>query len=172
MNILIGVSASVAMYRSLDLVRNLTKKGHSVKVTMTRTAEKWINPVLFSALSENAVFTESANAESAMPHIEVRENLDLYLIAPATADLIARAAVGRADDIVTATLLSFSGRRMIAPSMNPNMYRHQATQNNIAKLKDYGYDIISPMDGEAVCGDTGEGKMASIDQIIDTIENL
>lgn len=166
MNILIGVSASIAIYRSLDLVRNLTKKGHSVKVTMTRTAEKWINPVLFSALSENPVYTESQNAESAMPHIDVRENLDIYLIAPATSDLIARAAVGRADDIVTATLLSYEGPRMIAPSMNPFMYRHPATQKNLNILKEYGYHIISPLEGEAVCGDVGEGKMASIDQLI------
>ncbi len=170
--ILIGVSASIAIYKSLDLVRELKKKQYQVRVAMTRTAESWINPLLFSALSENEVYTESQNNVAAMPHIEIRDNLDLYLVAPATADLIARAAVGRGDDIVSATLLSYPGPRWIAPSMNPFMYKHPATQKNLDILRSYGYEILAPQNGEAVCGDTGNGKMARIEDILARIDGF
>lgn len=172
MKILIGVSASIAIYRAADLVRELTKRGHEVRVTMTRTAERWMSPVIFSALTDGRVYTESLNAEEGMPHIEIREELDLFLVAPATADLIARAAVGRADDILTATLLSFPGARWIAPSMNPYMFSHPATQKNIQALESYGYRILSPANGEAVCGDEGKGKMMAVNDILKLVDKL
>ncbi len=172
MNILIGVSASVAIYKACDLVRELTKAGHSVRVVMTRTAQKWISPVLFSALSESITFTEDMNQESAMPHIDVRKDLDLFLIAPATANLISRAAHGAADDILAATLLSYHGPRWLAPAMNPYMFSHPATQKNLKTLEEYGYRILSPQNGEAVCGDIGEGKMMTIADIIKEVEKF
>jgi len=170
MNILIGVSASIAIYKSCDLVRELTKKGHNVKVAMTRTAESWISPVIFQALSNNKVYTSSQNIDEAMPHIEIRENLDLMIVAPATANLMARAANGMADDIITATLLSFDGEKWIAPSMNPYMFAHPATQKNMKILSEYGYKILDSKDGAAVCGDKGKGKMMSIEDIIKLIQ--
>lgn len=171
MTVLIGVTASVAMYRTCDIVRGLTKKGHDVRVAMTRTAEQWISPVLFSALSGNDVYSDNINEKSGMPHIDIRKDLDVYLVAPATADVIARAATGRADDIVTATLLSFNGPRVFAPSMNPYMYSHPATQKNMAELKKFGYLFIDPANGDAVCGDSGDGKMAPVEEIIDFIDS-
>ena len=176
-NILIGVSASIALYKTCDLVRELTKLGYNVKVSMTRNAEKWISPVIFSALSNNRVYTSDMNQtplknNESMPHIEIRENIDLFLVAPATADVIARAAAGFADDIVTATLLSFSGERWVAPSMNPFMYNHPATQKNLEILRSFGYKILDPQNGEAVCGDHGEGKMASIEVILEKINSV
>ena len=104
MKIIFGVSASVAIYRACDLVRELTKAGHEVHVVMTRTAASWINPVLFEALSDNAVVADAT--ASGMAHIEIRKGAQLMLVAPASADLIARAAHGRGDDILTATLLN------------------------------------------------------------------
>ena len=172
MNILIGVSASIAIYRSCELVRELAKKGHKVRVVMTRNAQTWVSPVLFAALSENEVYTESLNQGSAMPHIDIRKDLDLFLVAPATAHLVARAALGMADDILCATLLSFDGPRWFAPSMNPYMYAHPATRQNLEKLKSYGYHILDPQNGEAVCGDEGEGKMMGIPQILAEIEGF
>lgn len=169
MTILVGISASIAIYKACDLVRELQKAGHLVRVVMTHTAEKWISPVIFHALSGNLVYSEN-NVGGAMPHIEIRDNLDLFVVAPATADLIARAAIGRADDILTATLLSFPGKKMIAPAMNPFMYEHKATQKNIATLREYGYEILDPASGEVVCGDEGNGKMMSVQEILNHID--
>lgn len=169
MKILLGVSASIAIYKACELVRELTKKNIQVQVIMTKTASEWISPVVFEALSENTVFT-TKNSGEAMPHIKVREKTDLFLIAPATADIIARAALGRADDIISATLLSFKGPRWFAPSMNPHMYNHKATQKNLQTLQNYGYHILDPQNGEAVCGDPGHGKMASVQNILKELD--
>jgi len=164
MTIILGVSASVAIYKACDIVRELTKAGHHVRVAMTRTAVSWINPVLFEALSGNAVVTD--DSATGMAHIDIRTGADLMLVAPATADLIARAAQGRADDIVTATLLAYDGPRFVAPAMNPSMYAHPATQANLATLKSFGYKILDSANGEAVCGDVGQGKMMPVAGIL------
>ncbi|HMY12083.1 MAG TPA: flavoprotein, partial [Turneriella sp.] len=136
MKIIFGVSASVAIYRACDLVRELTKAGHEVHVVMTRTAASWINPVLFEALSDHPVVADAT--ASGMAHIEIRKGAQLMLVAPASADLIARAAHGRADDILTATLLAYDGPRWLAPAMNPSMYAHPATQASLATCQKYG----------------------------------
>lgn len=171
--ILVGVTASIALYKACDLVRNLTKLGYNVQVAMTYTASQWIAPLVFETLSGNAVITpQDANNSShlTMPHIDLRNELDLFLIAPATADCIARAALGRADDPLCATLLSYDGTKMFAPAMNPFMYKHPATQKNLQTLQDYGYKILSPATGAAVCGDTGEGKMMAVEDIIEQVD--
>ncbi len=164
MKIIFGVSASVAIYRSCDLVRELTKAGHDVHVVMTRTAASWINPVLFEALSGNAVVTDAT--ASGMAHIDIRKGAQLMLVAPASADLIARAAQGRADDILAATLLAYDGPRWLAPAMNPSMYAHPATQESLKKCQSFGYRILDAADGEAVCGDVGQGKMMPVQDIL------
>jgi len=173
MKIILGVSASVAIYRACDIARELTKAGDSVRVVMTRTAASWINPVLFEALTGNIVYYDGDAVHTAphrgMAHIEIREGADAMLIAPATADLVARAAHGRADDILTATLLAFDGPRLIAPAMNPNMYAHPATQKSLAACKTYGYQILDSANGEAVCGDVGQGKMMAVADILAAI---
>ena len=164
MNILLGVSGSIALYRACDLVRSLKAKGHSVQVVMSRTAEKWISPVLFSNLSGEAVCTNKS--QQGMPHIDLRDGKDLFLIAPATANLIAKAACGLANDILSTTMLSFPGEIWLAPAMNPHMYAHTIVQKNLAVLKEIGYRILEPTSGEAVCGDVGEGKMMPVDDIV------
>ncbi len=172
MTIILGISASVAIYKACDIVRELTKAGHTVRVAMTRSAAAWINPVLFEALSSQKVITDASAGLSTgsqlhgMAHIDIRTGADLMLVAPATADLIARAAAGRADDIVTATLLAYDGPRFIAPAMNPFMYSHPATQANLKTLKSYGYHILDSANGEAVCGDVGQGKMMAVADIL------
>lgn len=171
--ILVGVTASIALYKACDLVRNLTKLGYDVQVVMTHNASQWIAPLVFETLSGNNVITpQDANDSSdlAMPHIDLRNELDLFLIAPATADCIARAALGRADDPLCATLLSYEGTKMFAPAMNPFMYKHPATQKNLQILQSYGYKILSPANGAAVCGDIGEGKMMAVEDIIEQVE--
>lgn len=168
--ILLGVTASVSLYKACDLTRELVKKGYRVKVMMSRTAADWISPVLFSALSGEKVYTEADNQASGMPHIEVREGVDLFLIAPATAHLIARAAAGLAGDLLTQTLLSYQGPRWIAPAMNPYMYSHPATQNNLKMLREYGYRVLPVKKGEAVCGDEGDGKLLDVVDIVAEID--
>ncbi|MFO1470913.1 MAG: flavoprotein [Turneriella sp.] len=164
MKIILGTSASVAIYKACDICRELTKAGHDVHVVLTRTAASWINPVLFEALSNNPVITDAT--ASGMAHIDIRTNADLMLVAPASADLIARAAQGRADDILTATLLAFTGPRFLTPAMNPSMYAHPATQKNLETCKSYGYHILDSANGEAVCGDVGQGKMMSVSDVL------
>lgn len=176
MKIIFGVSASVAIYRACELVRELSKEGHDVRVVMTRTACHWINPLLFEALSGNGVLTDAPETHAMgahhMPHIDIRESADLMLIAPATADLIARAAQGRADDVLTATLLAFTGARWFAPAMNPAMYAHPATLSSLEKCKSYGYRILDSANGEAVCGDIGQGKMMAVQDILAAVKKF
>ena len=145
----------------------LKKEGHSVWVVMTRTAERWISPTIFAALSDNKVYTN--RAYQSMPHIDIRKDLDLFLIVPATANVIAKAAHGIADDVLTTTLLSFTGEKWFAPAMNPDMYSHKAVQKNIVILRETGCSILDPASGEAVCGDIGEGKMMKIEDIFELI---
>jgi phosphopantothenoylcysteine decarboxylase/phosphopantothenate--cysteine ligase len=134
---------------------------------MTRTAASWINPILFEALSGNAVVTDAT--ASGMAHIHIRAGAQLLLVAPASADLLARAAQGRANDILTATLLAYEGPRWLAPAMNPSMYAHPATQAALATCEKYGYRILDPANGEAVCGDHGQGKMMAVQDILAAI---
>ena len=172
MKILIGVSGSIALYKICELVRHLTKEKHTVFIAMTKTASTWVSPIIFETLTGNPVYESNFNrdmSQNSMPHIDVRNSLDLMLIAPATANIMAKAANGIADDFITTTLLTFTGERWFAPSMNPNMWVHPSVQNNIKTLKSYGYKIIEPDNGEAICGDKGIGKMASLDTILKSI---
>ena len=170
MNILLGVTASVAIYKSCELTRLLIKKGHSVRVVLSKNAAAWISPVLFSALSEQKAYSGHEEADMPMAHIDLRNNIDLFLTAPATADLIARASIGRADELLTTLLLSYDGKKVLAPAMNPNMYKSPQVQKNIATLKNFGYYIIEPSEGESLCRETGEGRMAAVEEIVDYIE--
>ena len=169
MNILLGVSGSIALYRSLELARLFVKKNHNVTVAMTPTAATWISPLMFSAITNNTVYTDSAKQE--MAHIYLREKLDVFIIAPATANVIAKAACGIADNIVTATLLAYHGPRWIAPAMNPFMYSHPIVKKNIQILEEINYHIFQPTSGEAICGDVGEGKMTPIEDIVLHLES-
>lgn len=169
MQMILGVSASIALYKSCDLVRLLSKNGISVTVVMTPTAASWISPLVFSALSGNPVYVAETDHSMTMAHIELRKGRRLMLIAPASADIISHVATGAAPTLLSALALAFDGQKWLAPAMNPSMYAHPAVQKNISLLKDYGYHILSPETGEALCGDLGEGKMAPVEDILDKI---
>ncbi len=170
MNILLGISGSIAIYRSCDIVRILVQTEHHVTVVMTATAAKWISPIIFTAISGNHVYTNTMEEE--MSHIYLKEKLDLFLVVPATANIIAKCALGIADDLLTTTMLAFEGEKWFAPAMNPTMWSNPIVQNNINSLKTYGCRIIEPIAGEAICGDIGMGKMAKNETIIQDIEAL
>lgn len=160
-NVLLGVSGGIAAYKSAELVRQLRDRGASVRVIMTRGALEFITPLTLQALSGNPVHTEllDAEAEQGMGHIELARWADLLLIAPATADLIARLSAGRADDLLTTVALATPAPLLLAPAMNQQMWRDPATAANIETLSARGVVVIGPAAGAQACGDTGPGRM-------------
>jgi phosphopantothenoylcysteine decarboxylase/phosphopantothenate--cysteine ligase len=159
--VLLGVSGGIAAYKSAELVRQLQELGASVRVIMTRGAREFITPLTLQALSGNPVHTEllDAGAEQGMGHIELARWADLLLIAPATADLIARLASGRADDLLTTAALATPAPVLLAPAMNQQMWRDPATAANMALLVERGVRAVGPAEGEQACGDVGPGRM-------------
>lgn len=160
-NILLGVSGGIAAYKSAEIVRKLQEQGADVRVVMTRGAQEFITPLTLQALSGNPVHTEllDTEAEQGMGHIELARWADLLLIAPATADMIARLAAGRADDLLTTVALATPAPMLIAPAMNQQMWRDQATVDNVTELAKRGAQLIGPAAGEQACGDIGPGRM-------------
>ena len=160
-NVLVGISGGIAAYKSAELVRQLQDMGASVRVIMTRGAREFITPLTLQALSGNPVHTEllDTEAELGMSHIELARWADLLLIAPATADLLARLAAGRADDLLTTVALATAAPVLLAPAMNQQMWRDQATTANITTLSSRGYTMVGPASGEQACGDIGPGRM-------------
>jgi len=160
-NVLVGISGGIAAYKSAELVRLLIQQGAAVRVIMTRGAMEFITPLTLQALSGNPVHTEllDAEAEQGMSHIELARWADLLLIAPATADLIARLAAGRADDLLTTVALATAAPLLLAPAMNQQMWRDKATSANVATLSARGVAVVGPDAGEQACGDVGPGRM-------------
>lgn len=164
--IVIGVSSSISAYKACDLVRLFVKGGFNVFVTMTENAAKLVSPLTLQALSGNPVYTDETLWEKKeMGHIALKDNADLFLVAPATANILGKFANGIADDIVTTTFLAMKSPVLMAPAMNPNMYSHWAVQENIEKLKSRGVLFVEPESGVVACGDEGQGKLADIDRI-------
>jgi phosphopantothenoylcysteine decarboxylase/phosphopantothenate--cysteine ligase len=174
MRITLGVSGGVAAYKSAELVRRLQQDGHTVQVVMTRAAREFITPLTFAALSGQKVITDlfasassgEANLESAIEHIAVAQRTDLLLIAPATADILAKFARGIADDFLTTLYLASTAPVVVAPAMNVNMWQHPATQKNIATLRARGVRIVEPAEGYLACGMTGPGRLAGQEEIL------
>ena len=160
-NILLGVTGGIAAYKSAEIVRHLKKSGASVRVVMTKSAEEFITPLTLQALSGNRVSTELLDTESeaAMGHIELAKWADGILIAPATANTIARLSSGRGDDLLSTVTLAFDGPISLAPAMNQAMWRDNRTQDNLNKLLTQDFGICGPGSGEQACGDTGLGRM-------------
>lgn len=160
-NVVLGVSGGIAAYKSAELVRQLKERGADVRVVMTRGAQEFITPLTLQALSGNPVHTEllDTEAELGMGHIELARWADLLIIAPATADLIARLASGRADDLLTTVALATAAPKLVAPAMNQQMWRDPATSANIDTLQDRGMSLVGPASGEQACGDVGPGRM-------------
>jgi len=159
--ILLGVTGSIACYKAADWLRNLRREGAEVTVVMTEAAVRFVSPLTFAALSGDRVLThmfEDAKAER-IPHISLAKTSDLVLVAPATAQTIARMANGMAEDLLSAIVLASRAKVLVCPAMNPNMLTHPATQENLERLRSYGYLIISPDCGVMACGDEGPGRL-------------
>jgi phosphopantothenoylcysteine decarboxylase/phosphopantothenate--cysteine ligase len=172
MRITLGVSGGVAAYKSAELVRRLQQDGHAVQVVMTRAAREFVTPLTFAALSGQKVITDlfatsgEANLESAIEHIAVAQRTDLLLVAPATADILAKFARGIADDFLTTLYLASTAPVVVAPAMNVNMWQHPATQENIAMLRARGVRIVEPAEGYLACGMIGPGRLAGQEEIL------
>lgn len=159
--LILGVSGGIAAYKSADLVRRLKEAGVDVQVVMTASAQEFVSALTFQALSGRAVRTQlfDAQAEAAMGHIELARWADAIIIAPASADLLARLAHGFANDLLTTLCLATAAPVMVAPAMNQQMWRHAATQANVATLAQHGVRVLGPAEGSQACGDVGLGRM-------------
>jgi phosphopantothenoylcysteine decarboxylase/phosphopantothenate--cysteine ligase len=173
MRITLGVTGGVAAYKAAELVRRLQQDGFTVQVVMTRSAREFVTPLTFAALSGQKVITDlfaeaggEANLESAIEHIAVAQRTDLLLVAPATADVIAKFARGIADDFLTTLHLASTAPVVLAPAMNVNMWNHPATQENLEILRARGVHIVQPDEGYLACGMTGPGRLAGQEAIV------
>lgn len=173
-NILLAVTGSISAYKAADLTNQLTKLGHQVKVLMTPAATAFITPLTLQVLSKQAVLVEVMTEDDPkqIQHIDLGKEADLFLVAPASANTIAKLAHGFADNNVTSTALALPSevKKFLAPAMNTKMLDHPATQNNLETLKSYGYQIIPPREALLACGDQGSGALASIETILTTIQ--
>jgi phosphopantothenoylcysteine decarboxylase/phosphopantothenate--cysteine ligase len=171
--ILIGVTGGIAAFKTVALVRTLVREGSEVKVVMTEHAKDFVAPLTFATLSRNPVLTESFNTENGVwnSHIDLGLWADLFLIAPATANTIAKMANGIADNLLITIYLSSRCPVFIAPSMDVDMLAHQATKRNLETLRSYGNLVLDAPEGELASGLTGKGRMAEPENIIDVIEN-
>lgn len=173
MKIALGVTGGVAAYKAAELVRRLQQEKLDVQVIMTRAAREFITPLTFAALTGNKVITEmfgaadngSANLESAIEHIAVAQRIDLLLVAPATADILAQFARGIAGDFLSTLYLATKAPVVVAPAMNVNMWEHAATQENLAILRSRGVHVVDPDEGYLACGMTGAGRLAATETI-------
>src|SRR6202049_302457 len=173
MRIALGVTGGVAAYKAAELLRRLQQEKLDVQVVMTRSACEFVAPLTFAALSGQKVITGMfggeasgpANVESAIEHIAVAQRIDLLLVAPATADILAKFARGIADDFLTTLYLATTAPVVVAPAMNVNMWEHAATQENIDALRARGVHVVPPEEGYLACGMTGAGRLASVEAI-------
>ena len=172
--ILLIISGGIAAYKSLELIRRLRERGAAVRCIMTAAAQHFVTPLSVASLSEDKVYTDlwSLTDESEMGHIRLSREADVVVVAPASADLIARTAVGLADDLATTALLASDKPVLIAPTMNLMMWAHAATQVNLATLEARGVKRIGPGSGELACGEVGSGRMAEPLEIVAAIEHI
>lgn len=173
-NVLLGVCGGIAAYKSADLVRRLQDAGAQVRVVMTSAAMKFITPLTFQALSGHPVHSDllDTEAEAAMGHIELARWADLILIAPATANSLARLASGRADDLLSSVCLASKAKIAVAPAMNHVMWSAEATQKNLHSLSKSGVEIFGPATGLQACGEVGEGRLLETEELVIACSNL
>src|SRR5271169_6505670 len=166
------VSGGIAAYKALELIRLLRGRGCGVTCVLTEAGAQFVTPLSLQALSESKVYTHlfSLTDESEMGHIELSRSADLLVVAPATADIMAKMAAGFADDLATTTLLATDKAVMIAPAMNVRMWEHAATKANLAVLEARGIGCVGPNEGDMACGEYGPGRMAEPMEIVAAIE--
>lgn len=164
---MLGVSGGIAAYKSCEVLRRLTESGHQVRVIPTESALKFVGAATFEALSGQPVRTEVFADVAEVPHVRVGQRAELVLVAPATADLLARAAHGRADDLLTATLLTVSCPVMLVPAMHTEMWEHPATRDNVALLRSRGVVVVEPASGRLTGADSGPGRLPEPAEIVE-----
>ena len=169
--IVLGVTGGIAAYKSAELVRLLVKQGAEVHVAMTEAGTRFVTPVTFQALSGHTVFTDQWDARMAnnLPHIDLTRGADALLIAPASADFMAKLAHGLADDLLSTLTLALDCPLLLAPAMNRQMWQNPATQRNVATLRADGVTLLGPASGEQACGETGAGRMLEAAEILDAL---
>jgi phosphopantothenoylcysteine decarboxylase/phosphopantothenate--cysteine ligase len=179
MQITLGVTGGVAAYKAAELVRRLQQEGFTVEVIMTRAACEFVRPLTFASLSGKKVITDlfaesggEANLESAVEHIAVAQRTDLLLVAPATADILAKFSRGISDDFLSTLYLATSAPVVVAPAMNVNMWNHAATQENLDRLRRHGVQVVNPDEGYLACGMTGAGRLAGQEAIVAAVREV
>lgn len=172
--LLLIIGGGIAAYKCLDLIRRVKEKGMTVRTILTKGGEQFVTPLSISALSGEKVYSDifSLTDEVEMGHIRLSREADLVLVAPATADMMAKMAAGLADNLATTALLATDKPVMIAPSMNSRMWDHVATQRNVRQLVDDGIHMISPGSGDLACGEVGAGRLAEVSDMVRALENF
>lgn len=170
-NIVVGVSGGIAAYKACDVVSKLKKQGFKIDVIMTKNAQEFVSPLTFQTLSNQKVVTDMFETPSDwnVEHIELAKKADVFVIVPATANIIGKIANGIADDMLTTTIMATEAKKVIVPAMNTKMYHNPFVQENILKLKKHGYYFIEPVSGLLACGDTGKGKMEDSTAIVEEL---
>ncbi|MDR3702349.1 MAG: bifunctional phosphopantothenoylcysteine decarboxylase/phosphopantothenate--cysteine ligase CoaBC [Candidatus Sulfopaludibacter sp.] len=169
MKIILGIGGGIAAYKAAELARLLMQQDHQVQAVMTGAAQEFIQPLTFAALTGRKVLTDLFAIESAIEHISIAQEHELMVVAPATADLIGRLALGLAGDFLGTLYLAFTGPVVVAPAMNVNMWQHPATQANLETLRQRGHRIVEPDSGYLACGMTGPGRLADPETIVEAI---
>lgn len=172
-NVLLGVTGSIAAYKALQIVTDLRRRDIEVVVIMTDSAQRFITPLSFKALSQDEVITDlfAENSVRDPLHVALSENVDLIVIAPASADIIGKIAWGIADDALTCTVMASTATKILVPAMEGRMYSNPIVQENIKKLKALGYKFIGPVKGRLASGKEDIGRMTEVDEIVEEIEN-
>jgi len=172
--VILGVSASIAIYKACNLIRELQKQRFNVTVVMTEHAKEFITPLLLGRLSRNKVYSElfDKQADFEIKHISLAQKADLILLAPATANLIGKIANGIADDLLTSLVMAKRCKVLICPAMDEAMYTNPIVQKNIEKLKSYGYKFIEPEKGMLASGQIGVGRLAEVKAIVEEVKKI
>jgi phosphopantothenoylcysteine decarboxylase/phosphopantothenate--cysteine ligase len=170
--VLLGVTGGIAAYKACILVRLLRLHGAEVRVVMTRSAERFVGPATFAALSDHRVYTDLWEEPGQVLHVRLAHEADVLVVAPATANVLAKLAFGIADDLLTSTLLEAPAPIVLAPAMHTGMWQHAATQGNVAALAERGATIVGPVSGSLAHGDEGMGRMAEPEDIVHAIEDV
>jgi phosphopantothenoylcysteine decarboxylase / phosphopantothenate---cysteine ligase len=171
LNIVLGVSGGIAAYKAVDLLRRLSEGGANVAVIMTRHAQRFVGPLTFQALTPHGVYSDlfAAYRPGAMDHIQLAQWANLVVLAPATANIIAKAAQGIADDLLSTFLLASPAPKLFCPAMNVHMYENRVLQSNLEALRSQGYFILEPSSGPLACGEEGKGRLPEVSEIVEKV---
>ena len=173
-NIILGVTASIAIYKACEIVRRLKEEGFSITVVMTPESEEFMKPIVFQSLSANKVYRGLFDVPEPfeIEHVSLAEKADLVLVAPATANIIAKIAHGICDDLLTCVCCATEAPVLICPAMNERMYKNKITQANISKLKSLGHKFVEPTRGRLACGKIGMGCLAEVETIVKEVKKI